>query len=499
MSKYGLQKMDKLKNFGPVYLINLKDHVHRLDSAKKQFKKYNITDYTIIEALDGRKNDLSSIVYGKYPNLKPSEIGCMASHIKALSHWLDTSDSDYAIIMEDDFSFDTVEYWQWDWEYVVQNIPKNADIVQLIMIKNEPVKFNMHKKDKFDKNKIMSYEWSTACYLIKRNYAKTLVKLHYVDNKYKLDNYGYKNQAADVILYNLGEAYSMPLFTHILDIKNSINFQHNEFHIKSKNNIDSWWKKDSIKYNKEQFFNIKDGFSQKVSRQKGCFKIFHVEDTSEIMQKRNILTKRATQELEKKFFIIDTPTILIKNVNDVKNFYKDSKINIDPKGHFGDGWKPGELGIWASNYTAWQNFLKSNYDYIILMEDDIVLNKNFNDNLINYLDELPEDWDVFTAYVPETGNIRYNKNKKDLFIGKENICKVYQSWSCLCYVVSRKGAEKLLKEVLKEVKSPIDHYLFYHKDLNVYTMKLEKGNICTIYKTKSTVQDAKKYDMTGYV
>jgi GR25 family glycosyltransferase involved in LPS biosynthesis len=70
--------MDKLKNFGPVYLINLKDHVHRLDSAKKQFKKYNITDYTIIEALDGRKNDLSSIVYGKYPNLKPSEIGCMA-------------------------------------------------------------------------------------------------------------------------------------------------------------------------------------------------------------------------------------------------------------------------------------------------------------------------------------------------------------------------------------------------------------------------------------
>ena len=54
MSKYGLQKMDKLKNFGPVYLINLKDHVHRLDSAKKQFKKYNITDYTIIDLRMGR-------------------------------------------------------------------------------------------------------------------------------------------------------------------------------------------------------------------------------------------------------------------------------------------------------------------------------------------------------------------------------------------------------------------------------------------------------------
>jgi GR25 family glycosyltransferase involved in LPS biosynthesis len=131
MSKYGFQRMDKLKNFGPVYLINLKSHDHRLKNAKQEFKKYGVTDYTVIEAVDGRKSDLSEIIDGKYPNLRSSEIGCMASHIKALKHWLDTSTSDYAIIMEDDFSFDTVEHWQWDWDYVVQNIPKNAEIVQL--------------------------------------------------------------------------------------------------------------------------------------------------------------------------------------------------------------------------------------------------------------------------------------------------------------------------------------------------------------------------------
>jgi len=150
--------MNKLDNFGPVYLINLKDHKHRLKNAEQEFAKYNVSNYTIIDAVDGRNNDLSNIVSGKYPNLKPSEIGCIASHIKALNHWLNTSDSEYAIIMEDDFSFDTVKYWQWDWNYVVKNIPKSAEIIQLIMIQNEPIKFNLHKKEQYNhKNKSHYY------------------------------------------------------------------------------------------------------------------------------------------------------------------------------------------------------------------------------------------------------------------------------------------------------------------------------------------------------
>lgn len=491
--------MNKLKNFEPIYLINLKDHRHRLRHAKKEFSKYNITNYTVIEAIDGRNSDLSEIIDGKYPNLKPSEIGCITSHIKTLKHWLDTSDSEYAIIMEDDFSFDTVQYWNWDWDYVIKNLPKNLDIVQLIMIKNDPVDFSLHKKEKYSIKNIMSYSWSTACYLIKRDYAKNIVKLHYKNGKYKLDSFGFKNQAADVILYNLGNAYSMPLFTHVLDIKNSINSNHGRFHMNSKNNIDLWWKNNSSKYDKEDFFDIKKKLNVKSKKQSGCFKIFHAEDDTQTNKKRNKLTKNAENILKENFAILDTPTIIIKNVDDVKSFYKTANIKIDPSGHFGNGWKPGELGIWASNYKAWENFLQTNYDYVMLMEDDIVLNKDFNEKVVQYICELPKDWDIFTVYIPETGNIRYEKRRNDFLIGRENICKVYQSWSCLCYIVSRRGAEKLFKEIRHRVKSPLDHYLFYHRRLNVYAIKPESGNICSIYETKSTVQDAERYDMTGYV
>lgn len=499
MSKFGYLRMDKLKGFGPAYVINLKDHTHRLKNVKEQFNKYGVTNYTIIEAVDGRKSDLSEKIYGKYPKLKPSEIGCMMSHIKAIKHWLDTSDSEYAIIMEDDFSFDTVEYWPFDWKYVINNLPKKWDIIQLIMIKNDPVKFSMHKKDKYNVNTTMSYAWSTACYIINREYAKSFVKSHTEDDKYVLNGYRLKNQAADVILYNLGEAYSMPLFTHILDPKNSINKNHQDFHSKSRNNINSWWEKNGKLYSKEQFFNISDGLNRRVDSPKICFKIFHNEENTDLMEKRNILTQRAITQLEQDFDNFDTPTIMTRSLEDIKSFYKNAKIKVDPKGWEGNGWKPGELGIWASNYTAWVNFSKSKYDHIILMEDDIKLSKTFSTKLDQYIEELPNDWDVFTVYIPPSGNVRYKRDGKDLDIGKPNVCKVYQSWSCLCYVVSKAGAKKLIELVKTPVSRPIDHYLFYNNDLNVYAIKYERANICEIYPTTSTVQYAKKQDMTGWV
>ena len=491
--------MNRLKNFGPVYLINLKDHDKRLKNAKKEFKKYDITDYTVIDAVDGRKDDLSGIIVGKYPKLKSSEIGCLASHIKALKHWLDNSNSEYAIIMEDDFSFDTVDNWSWDWDFVVNNIPKDAEIVQFIMIQNQPIKFNMHKKEKFRDEIKMTYSWSTACYLIKRNYAKALVKEHYIDGKYKFNNYGFNNQAADVILYNLGTAYSMPIFTHTVDSKSAINLSHEGFHTKSRNHINSWWKENKKKYTKEELFDINFKINLEKENSKICFKIFHNETDDPKMRPRNILTSRAKKQLITHFNELDTPTIIMSNDEDISKFYKKAKIKIYPKGHEDNGWKPGELGIWASNYTAWTNFSKSEYDNLILMEDDIQLTKTFNESLIKYIKELPDDWDVFTVYIPDTGNIRYKKNKESLLIGKGNICKVYQSWSCLCYVVSKNGALKMIKDVKKPVSRPIDHYLFYHDELNVYSIKYGNKNICDIYRTNSTVQGSSKKDMTGIV
>jgi hypothetical protein len=118
---------------------------------------------------------------------------------------------------------------------------------------------------------------------------------------------------------------------------------------------------------------------------------------------------------------------------------------------------------------------------------------------MGYIEELPEDWDFFTVYHPPRGNNRYYQEKDFIKIGSDNICRVYQSWSCLCYIISKNGVKKLLKQVDAGVNGPIDHWLFYNKGVNGYALDLEKDNICNVHKMQSTVQQSEFEDMTGYI
>ena len=101
----------KLKNFGPLYIINLDGQPERWDWMKSQLDYWGVDDYTRVSAYDGREDDLSEIIYGQYPIISSGEVGCVTSHLKAIKHWMETSDSPYAVFMEDDCDLETVKYW----------------------------------------------------------------------------------------------------------------------------------------------------------------------------------------------------------------------------------------------------------------------------------------------------------------------------------------------------------------------------------------------------
>ena len=84
----------KLKGIGPIYCINLDDQPERWEYMETQFKYWEIENYERISAYDGREDDLSDILTGKYPeNMSGGEIGCTTSHLKAMKRFIDTSDS----------------------------------------------------------------------------------------------------------------------------------------------------------------------------------------------------------------------------------------------------------------------------------------------------------------------------------------------------------------------------------------------------------------------
>ena len=125
----------KLQNFGPIYCINLDGQPERWDYMKQQFEYWELTDYHRVSAYDGREDDLGDILKGRYPeHMTSGEVGCVTSHLKAIKHWYETSDSPYAIIMEDDCNLDTVRYWNFTWQDAVSRFPYDWDLVQLAII-----------------------------------------------------------------------------------------------------------------------------------------------------------------------------------------------------------------------------------------------------------------------------------------------------------------------------------------------------------------------------
>ena len=92
----------KLKNIPPIYVINLDGEPHRWKEVDDMLKYWEVENYTRISAYDGREDDLSDILKGRYPDAMTSgEVGCTTSHLKALKEFLKT-DAPCAIIMEDD-------------------------------------------------------------------------------------------------------------------------------------------------------------------------------------------------------------------------------------------------------------------------------------------------------------------------------------------------------------------------------------------------------------
>jgi GR25 family glycosyltransferase involved in LPS biosynthesis len=162
------------------------------------------------------------------------EIGCVTSHLKAIKHWLDTSDSEIAMFMEDDIDLQTASYWNFTWQDFISNIPYNWDCVQLAVICTGPLHANLHRR--------FINDFSTACYILNRDYAKKLIKYHIRGDRYKLDNGVKPRPVADDLIYNSGNTYAVPLFLYRISLGSTIHPEHvDAFHKQNYYGVLNFW------------------------------------------------------------------------------------------------------------------------------------------------------------------------------------------------------------------------------------------------------------------
>ena len=220
----------KLKDFGPLYIINLDGQPERWQWMKDQLDYWQVTNYERISAFDGREDDLSEIISGRYPDAVSSgEVGCVTSHLKSIKHWYETTDTEYGIFMEDDCDFCSVKHWPFSWREFMSRMPYDWDCLQIAIINPRRLIANIHPRYVDD--------FSTACFVVNRRYAEKLMHFHCRGDKFKLDNGVRPRAVADDLIYNAGRTYAIPLFLYKLELGSSIHPEHiDAFH---KGNFDA--------------------------------------------------------------------------------------------------------------------------------------------------------------------------------------------------------------------------------------------------------------------
>ena len=267
---------DKLKGIPPIILLTLDGNLDRQEYTETQYDYWGIKNYTKVS---GSKYQLSTyedwkdlVILNpfdenyKRKNHHIAEISITLSHLINIKNWLENSSDPYVIIMEDDYDLSFIEYWHFDWEYLMNNIPYDWDCIQMSFDNEKLVPCFLHP--------ILSGH-DTGASLINRRYAEKIISLHYKEGKFdlsqKICNYKWSNRAintygglgmpnftTDYFLGHNGKTYCMPLISvnqnfgswaqNICRKKERIDL---EFSYKA---YQKWWTELRDEYTLEEFF-----------------------------------------------------------------------------------------------------------------------------------------------------------------------------------------------------------------------------------------------------
>jgi len=129
----------------------------------------------------------------------------------------------------------------------------------------------------------------------------------------------------------------------------------------------------------------------------------------------------------------------------------------------------GGIGCFLSHAKLWEMLLNSQEEMFFILEDDAVPNFEISDKIGVFLNKVVEydpEWDViyFGWSKPSPGNL------SDVLVGEE-IYKINSiTFQTHAYLISRKGAKKLLERAFPIVDQ-VDSYMSFmamHRGLNAY-------------------------------
>lgn len=171
-----------------------------------------------------------------------------------IKYWYENTNEEYALFCENDVNFEIAKYWSFTFQELINKLPEKWNYVQLTKIlENFPIQQEF--KIAFE-NKHWHY-WGNQAILIRRNYAKELIKSFITDNNIIFEHTwnDAPGPASELIIQkNVEGAYTFPIFNECLDSEG--NNSYNWKLVCSFLHIQRFWKNNTKKL--DEFFNEKN-------------------------------------------------------------------------------------------------------------------------------------------------------------------------------------------------------------------------------------------------
>jgi len=174
-----------------IYVINLDKDTKRLENMKARLAP---NGFTRIPGIYGNEYDYSndnSVSFTCKHICPKSVIGCAKSHHLALKTFLETSNKEYVLILEDDAEPVFPDYIN-RINDVSNNAPENWDIIKLDWVSNIPT---LNSEFSF-------FSWLTTAYLINKNASEQIInKKIFWHYDFDLNFYGLKIYTSPEIIF----------------------------------------------------------------------------------------------------------------------------------------------------------------------------------------------------------------------------------------------------------------------------------------------------------
>ena len=268
---------EKMRCIPHVFYFNLDHETDRRYYMENQFNYYNIkhtrvsqTTYLVSE-IDKWINKVNNPTY-------PFELldidflyhlGSLLTHIDLFKDWINNTNEDYLIIMEDDYDLSLIEYWHFTWEYLMKRLPYDWDCLQFSFETDREISFFLHPRDWCDSG--------FGAMMLTRHYVKKILKiLHDSNGKVIVDNNigMHKNAVAgnvivpqvnhipfsiDNCIGSTGVTYRLPLVTmnYLMHRDNKISDDYSCIHFfYCEQIVKKWWKQSRDNFSLNEFFTF---------------------------------------------------------------------------------------------------------------------------------------------------------------------------------------------------------------------------------------------------